>query len=218
MSIEDVIGKIESMDGFDKDDIAELKTKLEENTVKVDDKSAKELKESKAAQARILDEKKTLQAKLAETEALMDDLKNVDLNETEKTQKELEKMNVMKAALEKELEDVKTAKAKTDRSYKLEKISSGVKFLESVPEDMRTYAISTAFSNTEDLDNIDEVTGVLDAFKESHKGVLASETAASGTGSQSPSATPSHSNKSPEDMTDSERAADIKQRMSVKVR
>ena len=90
MALKDTIEKLKGMDGVNEAEIAELTALMD--VPKKDEKSEKELKEAKAAQARILEEKKKLQEKIAEQESAMEELKNGGLSESDKTQKEMEKL------------------------------------------------------------------------------------------------------------------------------
>jgi hypothetical protein len=155
-----------------------------------------------------LEEKKKLQEKLAEQEASLEALKTGGLSEIEKATKEVEKATKAREKLEQELNDMKAKSAQTERNYMLEKISGKVKFLDTIPEQIRTYAISNAFKDLQDLSQSDEVEKTITNFKESHKGILASDVDVRGSGSNGQSA--STSTKSPENMTDSERAKHIR--------
>jgi len=213
MSVESILKKIGEAEGMGEEDVKELQEALKKVTKTDDSKGIKELREAKAAQSRILEEKKKVQEKYAELEIAMDELKNGGLSEVEKSQKEIDKLNASRETLESQLEELKVTSALTDRNYKLEKISSKLKFLDSVPEDMRSYAIKTAFESVEDLSDTEAVTNVLESFTESHKGVLASETAARGSGSVGDnSRTSDLSTKSPDKMTIEERAKHIREK------
>jgi hypothetical protein len=107
------------------------------------------------------------------------------------------------------LNEAKTKAAQTDRNYQLEKISGKIKFLEVIPPDMRSYAISTAFKDVLDLAQEDDVNKVVEAFKNTHKGILASNTEVQGSGSNG-SVLQGGSDKSPEDQTPTERAKILK--------
>jgi len=206
MSIEDVLKKIAGIEGIDVKDIDELKALVEEGKKPKDEKA---LKDQKAATSRILEEKKKLAEKLAEQEAEIETLKTGGLTEIEKTKKEMEKLVKAREKLEAELNEAKTKSAQVERNYQLEKISGKIKFLEVIPSDMRSYAINTAFKDIQDLTQDAEVDKVLGTFKETHKGILASDTEVRGSGSNG-SNMQSSSNKSPEDQTPQERAKVIK--------
>ena len=174
---------------------------------KVEPVGTKELKEAKAAQARILEEKKKVLEKNQALELAMEDLKNADLSETEKSSKALEKLQAEKEKLESDLGEITKLSATNQREYRLDKISSKLKFLDSVPSDMRDYAVRQAFQDVEDLNDKESVKSTLERFVESHKGVLASDTTATGSGSTASNSQVSNlSNKSPDKMTIDERA------------
>ena len=199
MAIKDILKKLEGVDGIEASDIEELKA-LDKPS---DDKS---LKDAKATSARILEEKKKLQEKAAELEAELEAVKSGGLSEVEKAQKELEKFKKASEKSEAELAQVKVELASKSRAYQLEKIGSKIAFVDTVPSDMREYAISNAFKDVEDLDDEATVDKVLGDFRETHKGVLASETAARGSGSVGGLQVDARGQaKSPDKMTDSER-------------
>ena len=206
MSVKDILTKLKDVDGIDEDILKELK---ELDKPKEDKGLEKELKEAKAAQARILEEKKKAAEKAAELEAQIEDLKSGGLSEVEKAQKELEKAQKAKEKLEADLAGLKADSEKRERNYKLDKISSKIKFLDTVPEDMRNYAVSNAFKDVEDLDDNDAVNDIIEGFKESHKGVLATESAARGSGS-SENEKITVSTKSPDKMSVDERAKHLR--------
>ena len=183
MSVKDIIEKLKAMDGIDEALIEELKGLDKKPETDGNKKLEKELKDAKAAQARILEEKKKLAEKTSELETTIEDLKSGGLSEVEKTQKELDKIVKIKEKLESELNEVKAKSATTERNYKLDKISSKIKFVDSIPEDMRVYAIQNAFKDVENLDDEDSVKNVITEFTESHKGILASDSTARGDGS-----------------------------------
>lgn len=199
MAIKDILKKLEGVDGIEASDIEELKA-LDKPS---DDKS---LKDAKATAARILEEKKKLQEKAAELEAELEAVKSGGLSEVEKAQKELDKFKKASEKTEAELAQVKAELAGKSRAYKLERIGSKLSFVDTVPSDMREYAVSNAFKDIEDLDDEAAIEKVLGDFRETHKGVLASETAARGSGSVGGMQSENRGQaKSPEKMTDSER-------------
>lgn len=199
MAIKDILKKLEGVDGIEASDIEELKV-LDKPS---DDKS---LKDAKATAARILEEKKKLQEKAAELEAELEAVKSGGLSEVEKAQKELDKFKKASEKTEAELAQVKAELAGKSRAYKLERIGSKLSFVDTVPSDMREYAVSNAFKDIEDLDDEAAIEKVLGDFRETHKGVLASETAARGSGSVGGMQSENRGQaKSPEKMTDSER-------------
>lgn len=216
MSIKEILKKIEGVEGIEESDIEELKGLDKPKTETKDkDKVEKDLKEAKAAQARILEEKKALQAKTAELESQIEDLKSGGLSEVEKTQKELDKSKKAQEKMEAEMADLKKTSAAKERAYKIDRISSQLSFIDTVPSDMRDFAVTSAFKEVEDLDDTDAVTKILDEFKESHKGVLASNTTARGSGStgSSKDVNVSKNTKDAEKMSDTERAKHIDSKM-----
>jgi len=209
MSIEDVLSKLGSVEGINPADLEEL-TKLVKNPVNTNDDKEREIKEAKAAQSRILQEKKALQSKVQEYEEQLEAIKTGGLSEQEKLKKDMEKLIKTKEAMEKELNDSKASLLKLDRNYKLEKIGSKIKFLDSIPEDLRKYSIESAFKDVEDLDDTSAVDSVLQKYTESYKGIIATESAARGTGDHKQSQNIPKSKKI-EDLSDDERAAQIRE-------
>ena len=91
MAIDDIIAKLAAVEGLDltSEEIAELQGVQSPEPATNQD----ELKSEKAAKARILQEKKALAVKATELEARIDELQSKDLNDFEKSQKDLEKAN-----------------------------------------------------------------------------------------------------------------------------
>jgi len=209
MSIETLLKKLAELkiEGIEESDIEAIKG-IGKTTVPSE--IERQLKDSKAAQSRILEEKKKLAEKLAEQEAAMEEMKSGGLTEIQKAQKELEKTLKLKEKLEAELNEAKTKMIATERSYQLEKIGSRIKFLDTIPSDIRSYAVTSAFKEVEDLNDTDSIDKVLESFTESHKGILASDTEVRGSGSGGSGKVVSHSSgKSPDKMSDSERAKSV---------
>jgi len=208
MSLEDVLLKLGSVEGIEAGDMEAL-TNLIKNPKGDGSDKERELKEAKAAQSRILQEKKALQQKTQEYEEQLEALKSGSLTEVEKTKKELDKIAKAKESLEKELLDTKSSYMKMQRDYKLERIGSKVKFLDTIPEDIQKFSISNAFNKVEDLDDEGEVSKVLASFTESYKGIIASESAARGSGDKGSSNTNTNV-KSVDKMSVEERAAHLR--------
>lgn len=206
MSMEEFMKKVVSIEGIDPKDIEELKGIIEKKGN--GSESDKAIKEAKATAARILEEKKKLQEKVAEHEAELEALKTGGLSEMEKVTKELERMLKSKEKLEAELNETKAKSVQTERNYMLEKISGKVKFLDTIPEALRSYAINSAFKDVQDLSQEDAVEKTLSAFKDSNKGILASDVDVRGSGSNGQQ--PISGKTSPEKMTDDERAKHIR--------
>ena len=214
MSVEDIFKKMKETEGIGDEEISELQEALDAST-KVGSKGVKELKEAKAAQARILEEKKKLQAKNKVLEDAIEDVKNSDLSELDKSKKLIEKLTEARDKLESDLGTITELSDKNQREYKLDKIRGDLKFLDSIPNDMRDNAVRQAFESVEDLGDDEAVALVLAKFTESHKSVLASDTAARGSGSvSSENVSSSVTFKAPEKQSVDERAKAIADRFA----
>lgn len=143
-----------------------------------------QLKESEAKAGRLLDQKKEAVSKADVAEAELEELKSSGLSDGEKLQKELDKEKAAREKAEADLKERDAKLSKTMRSHDLGRIASGVKFLDTVPEDMRAFAIEKAFAEIEDddLSNAEKVKVVLDKFQEDHKGLIQAVDPASGSG------------------------------------
>lgn len=207
--MQDILKKLAEGSKLESNELEELKGGLS-----TEDKD-KALREQKAATARILDEKKKLQEKATELEEQMEAVKTGGLSEVEKSKKELEKYIKAKEKLEAELNDMKAKSLQQERGYRLDKIGSRIKFLDTIPEDLRSYAISKAFAECQDLSQESEVEKILGKFKESNKGILASDVDVRGSGSTS-SVTSVKGNA--ENMNDTDRAKHVRDLMKSKAR
>jgi len=208
MSIEEVLSKISKVEGISAEDIEALK-----GLAKKPDESDKEreIKEAKATASRILAEKKALQEKITGYEEQLEQIKSGGLSEQEKLKKELEKLSKVKETMEKELNETKANHLKVQRDYKLEKIGGKVKFLDTIPEELRKYSISSAFKDVEDLEDEKEVEKVLGTFTDAYKGIIASDSAARGTGDKQTNVVVAHG-KDISKMSPDERAADLREK------
>ena len=208
---DEVLEALSAIEGIDKEVIEAIKG-LGTNKTSPD---SDDLKEAKATSKRILDEKKKLQAKVAEYEEQMEELKNADMSELEKLQKQIEKVNKSNEALAKQYEDAQNELTSTKRNHGLGKISSKLQFVESLPEYMRDIAIKEAFKDVEDLDDTDAVNAVFKEFKESHKGILKADNPLQGTGSKGKGEGTSgvRVNKDPDRQSPQERLAAIKNKL-----
>ena len=79
---------------------------------------------------------------------------------------------------------------------------------------MRKYAIKNAFESVDDLNDTDQVTTILNDFNESHKGIIASATAPSGSGDTGSSGAIKRGEISPDKMTTEERAEHIRSKQA----
>ena len=130
----------------------------------------------------ILGDKKKAQQKADELQAKIDELESKDLGEVEKLKLDMER-------LQSKLEQAETQKAELEstynaekRSYELNKIGSGLKWMDSVPEQLRKLTIEKEFDGI-DLGNEVLVADKLKTINESYAGLLASD-APSGAGSK----------------------------------
>lgn len=185
MSVKQSIAKLVKLDGAEdavgKDAIAELLALQESGNAEMETVK-KELKEEKAKAARILNEKKSTQAKLDELTAEVEEMKSSGLSDSEKLQQQMEKLQKAREKAEAEKTTLAEQLVGTKRAHALGRIGSKIRFMDNVPDYMKEAAIDRAFKDVKDLDDDDTVKAVLDSFQEEHKGLIASDSHASGTG------------------------------------
>lgn len=208
MSIEDVISKISGMEGVSAEEIATLKSVVAKDEYEA---AMRKAGESDAKAARILDEKKKAQAKADELALEIENIKSGGLSEVEKMQKELKQATDAREAALKDAGEAQAKLQSSIRSTQLDKIANGIKFLDAIPWDMRVQSVHSALAEIDDLSSEAEVTAAMAKFKETHKGVLASESAPTGSGSEGKAA-PKQKSKDPNDMSDEERAKHLREK------
>ena len=175
MSIESLLKKLKDS-GMDEEALKGIIEDIQ-NIVPEDSSSDKEaqLREQKATNKRILEEKKAQQAKVAELEAQLEEIKTSDLSEQEKLQRQLEKTlnenSEFKLQIEAKEGELKSAK----REWALTNISKGFNFISGIPDYLQEAAIQTAFKDIEDLNDTEAIKSATEAFKECNKGILAAE-------------------------------------------
>ena len=123
----------------------------------------------------ILGDKKKAQQKAEELQAKLDELEGNGLGEAEKLKLEVERM---KSKLEKAEAD----KAAIEGNYTAEKrnatlaqIAAKMKFLDTVPEDMRSLIVSNELNDLEDLGNTVLVDERLKSVSTKYAGLLAAD-------------------------------------------
>ena len=202
MAIEDIIAKLKAVEGLDlsDDEIAEMQA-----VGKVPEPDDSALRAEKAAKARILDEKKKAQARTAELEAELEEVKSKDLSDVEKQTKEFEKAQKASLKMQEELTALQAEHAQTVKSYHLEKIGSQINFMDTIPAELRTIAIEKAFGDI-DMSDTDAIGTAKESFNETYASIIASESAAKGSGSQATGDPRSSATKTPDKMTVEERA------------
>lgn len=219
MSLKEKLLKIAQLDAvkgqLTEEEVAELE-KLDDSKPE-NAEWEKKVKESNAKAARILEEKKKIADKYDELAKQLDDIKSSGLSEAEKVQEDIKKAQENNAKLEKELADTKAQYQRQGREYRLEKIAKKIKFLESVPEDMKKMSIEASFSSVENLDDETQVNETLKSFIEAHKGVIESDSP-KGSDSQNKRLGQPLSKKEPGDMSYEERAAALKSEKESRTR
>ena len=126
------------------------------------------------------------------------------MSEVEKLNREFEKSQT---ANQKALEDYKILQSQheaTVKNYNLEKIGSTIKFMDTIPQDLRRIAIEKSFGEV-DISDDAAVTLAKETFTTQYKSILASEDTAKGSGSSVGDST-INSTKTPDKMTVDERA------------
>lgn len=131
----------------------------------------------------ILSDKKKAQQRADELQAQIDELKGKDLGEVERMKLELERAASKIEALTNESETLKTQYSQEKRDAQLAKIGNSLKWLDSVPENIRNLTIKNDFADLEDLGNEVMVKERLKSLSENYAGLLASD-APSGAGSK----------------------------------
>ncbi len=213
MSIEEVLSKLSTVEGISPEDISSLKELITKKDSPNASNSEREIKEAKAAQSRILEEKKALQQKVREYEEQLESIKTGGLTEQEKLKKEMEKLLKTKETIEKELNESKNTMVKLQRDYKLEKIRGKIKYLDTIPEDLRKYSVENAFKEVENLDDEKEVESVLKSYTDAYKGIIASDSTARGSGDKTKDKIDIHKNS--ENLTADERAAQLREKQKL---
>jgi len=204
MSLKDIVAKLKAVDGITEEEIAELNKLGEEPS----DDMSKKIKESEAKAKRILDEKKKIAEKYDELAAKLDEITSADLTESEKLSKALEKEQASRAKLEEELNGIKSEYSKTTRNYQLNELQGKIKFLDSIPNDMRKVSLQNAFADV-DLADEDAVKSTFESYVKEHQSVIASDKP-SGTGDNKSNVRVINGNKAPEDMSFEERQAVVR--------
>ena len=135
----------------------------------------------------ILEDKKKFQKKVEELEAANRLLAEKDLGDVEKLNIELERMKSKAEKAESDLTDAKGGYAKEKRNAAESKIGAGMKWLDTVPADVRDMVIRQELGDIEDLGNSVLVDAKIKAVSEKYAGMLAAD-APSGGGSKAGSA------------------------------
>lgn len=172
----------------------------------------------KSAEAKLKDKELELQKVQSDIEALRaesEEKANANKPELEKLQRELAKMT--KSLADKEAAFVKLTSEKQQmiRGGKINRILSGIKFVDGLDPDIARLGIekSLAEVNDDDLDSEDLVKPIMEKFKSANKAILA-DTSGHGAGNPPKDAVNSNSQqqKPVDQMTADERAADLKKR------
>ena len=130
----------------------------------------------------ILGDKKKAQEKAAELQAKIDELESKDLGEVEKLKLELERLQSKYDQSEAQRAELESTYNAEKRSNGLNKIGSGLKWMDNVPEQTRKLILESEFKDM-DLGNEVLVADRLKTINETYAGLLASD-APSGAGSK----------------------------------
>ena len=136
----------------------------------------------------ILEDKKKFQKKVEELEVANRLLAEKDLGDVEKLNIELERMKSKAEKAEADLTEAKGGYAKEKRNAAEGRIGAGMKWLDTVPADVRDMVIRQELGDIEDLGNQVLVDAKIKAVSEKYAGMLAAD-APSGGGSKAGTAT-----------------------------
>ena len=135
----------------------------------------------------ILEDKKKFQTQVDELKKQLADLSEKDLGDVERLKLELDRANSKAEKAESDLTDAKGGYAKEKRNAAESKIGAGMKWLDTVPADVRDMVIRQELGDIEDLGNSVLVDAKIKAVSEKYAGMLAAD-APSGGGSKAGSA------------------------------
>ena len=130
----------------------------------------------------ILGDKKKAQQKAEELQAKIDELESKDLGEVEKLRLDLERLQSKYEQSEAQKAELESTYNAEKRSNGLNKIGSGLKWMDNVPEQTRKLILESEFKDM-DLGNEVLVADKLKSINETYAGLLASD-ASSGAGSK----------------------------------
>lgn len=145
---------------------------------------SEKLKESDAAKGRILAEKKTEQEKRSAIEAEFATLKESGLSDAEKISKAAEREKARADNLEAEFKALQSQHAQDRRTIAMDKVASGIRFIDTLPPQAGRILIESHLAGIEDMSDANTVGAALEAFKATHKGILAADPQGSGAGSR----------------------------------
>jgi len=146
--------------------------------------------------AGILSDKKKEQASKEALQAELDALKSKDLGEVEKLQLENERMQSRVEAAELKAQEASESLANTQRKNALNDISKQFKWMDNVPENLRTLTLQNEFDGI-DLGNEVLVADKVKTINENYAGLLASDVP-NGAGSRSGDAPAPQNKATPE--------------------
>lgn len=130
----------------------------------------------------ILSDKKKAQQRAEELQAKLEELEHKDLGEVDKLKLEMQRMQSKLEQAESQKAEIEGKYSTEKRDYELNKIAGNLKWLDTVPENIRKLTIQNEFADM-DLGNEILVKDKLKSMSESYAGLLASETG-SGAGSK----------------------------------
>ncbi len=166
---DDVIKAIVGGDDADTDSrIAALEAKLEAT-------------EGKASG--ILSDKKKAQQRAEELQARLEELETKDLGEVEKMKLENQRLMSKLEAIEQAKTELEQTYNTEKRDYSLNKIGGQLKWLDSVPENLRKMTLQSEFADLQDLGDDTLVSQRVKSIAEKYSGLLASD-APSGAGAR----------------------------------
>lgn len=147
------------------------------------DEEKKELSEAKATAARILDEKKTLQAKQDEADKAAEDAKRENMSTVEKMGSDLKIMGEQLATSEANFGQAQKDLESTRKSAQMDGLVSRFRFRADLPDGMGRRELE-AHTSSIDLSDRAAVDASLTSFAETHKGLIAVDVPSGSGGSQ----------------------------------
>jgi predicted RNase H-like nuclease (RuvC/YqgF family) len=130
----------------------------------------------------ILSDKKKAQAKAEELQAKIEELEGKDLGEVDKLRLDMERLQSKYELEQSQRTELEATYGAEKRSHALNKIGSGLKWMDGVPDSLRSLTIEKEFDGI-DLGNEVLVADKMKTINETYAGLLASD-APSGAGSR----------------------------------
>ena len=183
MAVKDILAKVVAGTELTEDEKTALAEYQEPDTSKIES----ELKDKiqKAAFAKATEDKKKYLSEIDELKSKVESLESSGLSEAEKLQRELERAIKAREKAEADYSELQKAHTHEQRSSQLKDIAGKIQFMDNVPSDMAYREVSAVFGDIENLSDEGQVKARMEQFRESHAGLIKSESNMMGTGKHS---------------------------------